>query len=393
MSKRDYYEILGVERQADAGQLKSAYRKLALQYHPDRNPNDPAAAEQFKEASEAYAVLSDPEKRARYDRFGHAGVGSSPGGGGFGFDPSSFDLSDLFGEIFGGFGGGTGGGPSPGSDLMYRMEISFSDAAFGVEAPLVLSRLERCATCQGSGAEKGTKPKTCPDCRGTGRQRFSQGFLTVARPCGNCRGEGKIIEKPCADCAARAGGGAAATSRSGFPRASRPEAGSAFRARGTPGPNGGPAGDLYVVLTVADHDVFAREGDDIVLLLEVPFPTLVLGGEMTVPTLEEPEKISIPSGTRVGSEIRLRGKGFGRLGQRGRGRPRRPRVAPRSRIALRGGKRPSPQVRRDDGRARRAPGSSRKSEEDLFLAVSCESSVVSSQLSGWEPRQELRTDN
>jgi molecular chaperone DnaJ len=319
MAKRDYYEILGVERQADAGQLKSAYRRLALQHHPDRNPNDPAAAEHFKEASEAYAVLSDPEKRSRYDRFGHAGVGSSSGGGGFGFDPSSFDLSDLFGEIFGAFGGTGGGGPSPGSDLMYRMEISFADAAYGVEAPLVLSRLERCATCQGSGAEKGTKPKTCPDCRGAGRQRFSQGFLTVTRPCGNCHGEGKIIENPCADCE---GEGRRRESRDLKIRIpAGVETGSRLRlsGEGDAGANGGARGDLYVVLTVADHDVFAREGDDIVLLLEVPFPTLVLGGEMTVPTLEEPERISIPSGTRVGSEIRLRGKGFGRLGQRGRG--------------------------------------------------------------------------
>ncbi len=318
MPKRDYYEILGVERQADAAQLKSAYRKLALQHHPDRNPNDPAASENFKEASEAYAVLSDPDKRARYDRFGHQGVGSSSGGG-FGFDPSSFDLSDLFGELFGGMGGAGSAGPIQGSDLMYRMEISFSDAAFGVEAPLVLARLERCSTCEGSGAEKGTKPKTCAVCRGAGRQRFSQGFLTVTRPCGNCRGEGKIIEKPCTDCR---GEGRRRESRDlKIKIPAGVETGSRLRlaGEGDAGGNGGPRGDLYVVLTVAENDVFAREGDDVVLSLEVPFPTLVLGGEMTVPTLEAPERISIPAGARVGSEIRLRGKGFGRLGQRGRG--------------------------------------------------------------------------
>ncbi len=318
MAKRDYYEILGVERQADAAQLKSAYRKLALQHHPDRNPNDPAASEKFKEASEAYAVLSDPDKRARYDRFGHQGVGSASGGG-FGFDASSFDLSDLFGELFGGMSGGGGGGPSQGSDLMYRMEISFSEAAFGVESPLVLSRLERCSTCEGSGAEKGTKPKTCPVCRGAGRQRFSQGFLTVTRPCGNCRGDGKIIEKPCGECD---GEGRRRESRDLKIRIpAGVETGSRLRlaGEGDAGGNGGPRGDLYVVLTVSEDEVFAREGDDVVLSLEVPFPTLVLGGEMTIPTLEQPEKISIPPGARVGSEIRLRGKGFGRLGQRGRG--------------------------------------------------------------------------
>ncbi len=207
MSKRDYYEVLGVTRNADEAQLKSAYRKLALAHHPDRNPSDPEAAEKFKEASEAYAVLCDPEKRARYDRFGHSGVGSGAGGfGGFsGFDAAGFgDLSDLFNGIFGfasgaGFGGGAAG-PMAGSDLVYRMEISFRDAAFGVEAPISISRLERCEDCAGAGAEAGTRPKTCPGCRGSGRQRFQQGFLTVTRACTVCRGEGRVIEKPCKPC-------------------------------------------------------------------------------------------------------------------------------------------------------------------------------------------------
>src|SRR5262245_50555109 len=185
MSKRDYYEVLGVRRDADDAALKSAYRKLALAHHPDRNPNNPAASEKFKEASEAYAVLSDPEKRARYDRLGHAGVGGAGGFGGFpGFDAAGFgDLSDLFNGIFGfatggGFGGGPAG-PQGGSDLVYRMEISFRDAAFGVEAPIAASRLESCEDCEGTGSESGTKPKTCPVCRGSGRQRLQQGFLMV----------------------------------------------------------------------------------------------------------------------------------------------------------------------------------------------------------------------
>jgi molecular chaperone DnaJ len=321
MPKRDYYEILGVSRDADNGVLKSAYRKLALQYHPDRNPNDPAAAERFKEASEAYAVLSDVEKRGRYDQFGHAGVGGAGGPGGFGFDVSGFgDLSDLFGEIFG-FSSGGRGRPTGGSDLLYQMEISFRDAMFGVEAPLLLSRLETCDTCSGSGAEAGSRPKTCPVCRGTGRQRFNQGFLTVARPCGSCRGEGTIIEKPCADCR---GDGRRRKSRNLQIRVpAGVESGSRLRlaGEGDAGPNGGPAGDLYVNLSVAEHEFFLREGDDLVLPLDVPFPTLVLGGDMAVPTLDgdDPERISIPAGTRVGAEIRLRGKGFGRLGRRGRG--------------------------------------------------------------------------
>ena len=318
--KRDYYEILGVSRDAENGVLKSAYRKLALQYHPDRNPNDPQASERFKEASEAYAVLSDPEKRSRYDQFGHTGVGGA-GAGGFGFDPSAFgDLSDLFGEIFG-FASGGRGRPAAGSDLLYQMQISFRDAVFGVEAPLLLSRLEGCSKCQGSGAADGSKGKTCSVCRGTGRQRFNQGFLTVARPCGNCRGEGTVIEKPCADCA---GEGRRRQSRNLQIRVpAGVESGSRLRlgGEGDAGPKGGPAGDLYVHLTVEDHEVFGREGDDVVLTAEVPFPTLVLGGEIDVPTLEtdSTERIAIPPGARLGSEIRLRGKGFGRLGRRGRG--------------------------------------------------------------------------
>lgn len=316
--KRDYYEVLGVRREADPQQLKSAYRKLALEHHPDRNPHDPHAAEKFKEASEAYAVLSDPEKRARYDRLGHAGVSS--GGSPFGFDPSSFgDFSDLFGEIFGFSMGGGQARRASGSDLVYRIEISFRDAAVGVEAPLVLSRLEPCERCTGSGAEPGSRPRTCQACAGRGRQRLTQGFLSVTRPCPICRGEGRIIEKPCRDCR---GEGRTRGSRELTIRIpAGVETGSRLRlaGEGDAAPAGGARGDLYVVLTVAEDEVFSRDGDDVVLSLELPFPTLVLGGEVTVPTLDESEKIRIPSGSPVGSEVRLRGKGFGRLGERGRG--------------------------------------------------------------------------
>jgi molecular chaperone DnaJ len=321
---RDYYEILGVGRQAESVELKSAYRKLALQHHPDRNPNNPDAAEKFKEASEAYAVLSDPEKRARYDRFGRAGLGGGAGFGGFsGFDPSVFaDFSDLFGGLFGfaaggGFGGA--GGPAAGSDLVYRMEISFRDAAFGIEAPIAISRLERCEACEGSGAAPGTKPRTCPSCGGRGRQRLSQGFLTVTRPCGHCRGAGRIIENPCTACR---GEGRRRDKKDLIIRIpAGVESGSRLRltGEGDVGPSGGPAGDLYVVLTVAEDEIFTREGDDVVVRLDLPFPTLVLGGQVEVPTLDGEETLRVEPGTAVGSELRLRGKGIGRLGRSGRG--------------------------------------------------------------------------
>jgi molecular chaperone DnaJ len=320
MTQRDYYEILGVGREADAVELKSAYRKIALTYHPDRNPNNPDAAEKFKEASEAYAVLSDAEKRERYDRLGHAGLG---GGAGFGagFDASAFaDLSELFGGLFGfASGGGAPAGPMSGSDLVYRMEISFRDAAFGVEAPIAISRLERCDPCRGSGAESGSRPKTCPACGGRGRQRLSQGFLVVTRPCSRCGGDGKIIEKPCPACGGE--GRRRGKKDLSLRIPGGVETGSRLRltGEGDAGPNGGPAGDLYVVLTVARDDTFAREGDDIVVELELPFPTLVLGGEVEVPTLEGPERMTVPPATVVGEQLRLKGRGMGRLSRGGRG--------------------------------------------------------------------------
>ena len=321
--KRDYYEVLGVSRDADDSALKSAYRKLALMYHPDRNPNNPEASDKFKEASEAYAVLCDSEKRARYDRLGHAGVSGQPGfGGGYGFDASAFgDLSELFNGIFGfasGFGGGPAG-PVGGSDLVYRMEIAFRDAAYGVEAPIAISRLEPCEPCAGSGAAAGTRAKTCPTCRGTGRQRVSQGFLTVTRPCGHCRGEGRVIESPCRECGGE--GRRRAKKELTIRIPAGVESGSRLRltGEGDAGPNGGPAGDLYVVLTVADDEVFERDGDDVVVRADLPFPTLALGGSVEIPTLEEAEKIGIDAGTQPGAELRLRGRGFGRLGRSGRG--------------------------------------------------------------------------
>ncbi len=324
MERRDYYEILSVTRDADAVALKSAYRKLALTYHPDRNPNNPDASEKFREASEAYAVLSDPDKRVRYDQFGHAGSNAGSGGGFGGFDPSAFsDFSDLFSGLFGfASGAGFGGGPAvpmAGSDLVYRMEIAFRDAAFGVEAPIAISRLERCGPCEGVGAESGSRPRTCPVCRGSGRQRLSQGFLTVMRPCSQCQGEGRIIEKPCRVC--RGEGRMRAKKDLTIRIPAGVESGSRLRltGEGDAGPNNGPAGDLYVVLTVDEDEIFSREGDDVVARVDLPFPTLVLGGEIPVLTLDGEEKVSIAPGTAAGSELRLKGRGMGRLGRSGRG--------------------------------------------------------------------------
>ena len=320
-TRRDYYEILEVSREAGVTELKSAYRRLALKYHPDRNPNDPEAGEKFKEASEAYAVLSDPEKRQRYDLHGRSGVGGAAGGfGGFGgFDPSVFgDFSDLLGDLFG-FSAGRERRQA-GSDLVYRMEITLKDAAFGVDAPIAISRLEACEVCHGSGAEAGSSPVTCPTCRGRGRQRMSQGFLMVTRPCPQCGGEGRIIEKPCRKC--RGEGRQRQSRKLDIRIPPGVETGSRLRltGEGDAGPSGGSAGDLYVVLTVAAHEVFERAGDDVVLPLNLPFPTLVLGGEVSVPTLDgEAEKVAIPSGTAAGSEIRIKGRGLGRLGRKGRG--------------------------------------------------------------------------
>jgi molecular chaperone DnaJ len=319
-SRRDYYEVLSVSRSAGAQELKSAYRRLAREFHPDRNREDPQASERFKEASEAYAVLSDPEKRERYDRLGHAGVGGAgAGAGGFGFDPTIFaDFSDLFGDLFG-FSGArdrqTGG-----SDLVYRMDITLKDTAFGVEAPIVVSRLERCEPCKGSGAEPGSRPTMCTTCGGRGRQRTSQGFLMITRPCPNCGGDGKVIEKPCREC--RGDGRTRGSRKLEIRIPPGVETGSRLRlaGEGDAGPTGGPPGDLYVVLTVLPQEPFEREGDDLVLRLDLPFPTLVLGADVSVPTLEgEPATVTIAAGTQAGSEIRLRGRGVGRLGRSGRG--------------------------------------------------------------------------
>ena len=326
MSKRDYYEVLGVDRQASEQQIKSAYRKLALKHHPDRNPGDAKAEETFKEAAEAYAVLADAQKRSLYDRFGHAGVNASAGGPGF--DPTIFaDFSDIFsglGDMFGfgdilGGGRRRRGGPQRGSDLRYDLEITFEESAEGTETSIVVPREETCETCSGSGAAPGTHAETCAQCRGTGQLRYQQGFLTVARPCSNCRGTGKTISKPCTTC--RGEGRIARERKLTVKIPAGIATGQQLRlmGEGEHGTAGGPPGDLYVVVHVQEHPFFHREGDDLYCELPIHFPTLALGGAVRVPTLDEAEDLSIPAGTQPGARFRLRGKGMPNVNGRGHG--------------------------------------------------------------------------
>jgi molecular chaperone DnaJ len=326
VSKRDYYEVLEVERQATDQQIKSAYRKLALKYHPDRNPGDHKAEEKFKEAAEAYAVLADAQKRSLYDRFGHAGVNANAGGGA-GFDPTIFaDFSDIFsglGDMFG-FGDILGGrrrrgGPQRGSDLRYDLEITFDESAAGTETAVVVPREETCETCTGSGAAPGTTAETCAQCRGTGQLRYQQGFLTVARPCSTCRGTGRTIAKPCTTC--RGLGRVAHERKLTVKIPAGIATGQQLRlsGEGEHGVGGGPPGDLYVVVHVQEHPFFHREGDDLYCELPIHYPTLALGGSVKVPTLNGREDLSIPSGTQPGARFRIRGKGMPNVSGRGHG--------------------------------------------------------------------------
>jgi molecular chaperone DnaJ len=324
VTKRDYYEILGVERGAADQDIKSAYRKLALKYHPDRNPGDKSAEEKFKEAAEAYAVLADSDKRAAYDRFGHAGL--SGAGGPQGFDPEIFsDFGDILGGLgdffgFGDiFGGRRRGGAHRGADLRYDLEIAFEDAAKGTETTIQIPREETCETCKGSGAAPGSSPEVCRQCGGHGQLRYQQGFFTVARTCGMCRGNGRVITKPCADCR---GAGRQAREKKLTVRIP-PGIASGQRLRlygeGEHGHGGGPAGDLYVVVHVAEHPVFRRDADHLYCEMAVPFPTLALGGAISVPTLDGEASVEIPSGTQPGTAFRVRGKGMPSVSGRGQG--------------------------------------------------------------------------
>lgn len=325
MSKRDYYEVLGVARTASDQEIKSAYRKLALKYHPDRNQGDTQAEERFKEAAEAYAVLADAQKRAAYDRYGHAGVGA---GAGAGFDPTIFaDFNDIFGNLgdmfgFGDlFGGGRRrGGPQRGADLRYDLEISFEESARGSETTIQIPREETCETCKGSGSAPGSSPEVCSQCQGRGQLRFQQGFLTIARPCHVCHGTGRVITKPCPEC--RGAGRTEQDRRITVKIPAGIASGQRLRLynEGEHGAAGGPPGDLYVVVHVREHPFFQREGNDLYCEAPVNFPTLALGGEIRIPTLLDGEEtLAIPAGTQAGARFKIRGKGIPSVSGRGKG--------------------------------------------------------------------------
>jgi molecular chaperone DnaJ len=323
VSKRDYYEVLGVTKTATEVEIKSAYRKLAIKHHPDKNPGDKASEDKFKEAAEAYAILADVDKRHMYDRFGHAGLG----GAATGFDPTVFTgfedvlggLGDIFGfgDIFG--GGRRRGGPQRGSDLRYDLEISFDESARGAETSIQIPRQEACDTCGGSGAAPGTKPTTCTQCQGRGQVRFQKGPFMMARTCGTCRGTGSIIATPCTNC--RGAGRVRKEKKISVRIPAGIATGQQLRVsgEGEAGTSGGPAGDLYVVIHVQEHAYFQRENNDLFVDVPLNFTTIALGGDIMIPTLEGEEAFPVPEGTQSGETFRLRGRGMPDVSGRGRG--------------------------------------------------------------------------
>ncbi|WP_312303451.1 molecular chaperone DnaJ [Pulveribacter sp.] len=317
MSKRDFYEILGVPKNASDDELKKAYRKLAMKHHPDRNQGDAAkkAEESFKEAKEAYEILSDPQKRAAYDQYGHAGVDPNMRGGmgsaeGFGGFAEAF--GDIFGDMFGGQRGGARGGRQVyrGNDLSYAMEITLEEAAAGKEAQIRIPSWESCETCHGSGAKPGTSAKTCGTCQGSGAVQMRQGFFSVQQTCPHCRGTGKIIPEPCTTCHGQGRVKKQKTLEVKIPAGIDDDMRIRSTGNGEPGTNGGPPGDLYIEIRIKKHDIFERDGDDLHCEVPVSFTTAALGGEIEVPTLAGKAAIDIPEGTQAGKQFRLRGKGI-----------------------------------------------------------------------------------
>lgn len=313
MAKRDYYEVLGVSKDVSAAELKKAYRRVAMKHHPDRNPGDKASEDKFKEASEAYEVLSDAQKRAAYDQFGHAGVDQSGGMGGGaagagGFGSFSDIFGDVFGDIFGG-GGGRRGGPSRGADLRYNLELSLEDAVKGTSVQIKVPTLVACDTCDGSGAKRGSSPKTCTTCGGMGQVRMQQGFFSVQQACPTCRGKGTIITDPCGSCHGQ--GRKEQTKTLSVKVPAGVDTGDRIRlsGEGEAGAEGGPAGDLYVEVHVKRHEIFERDGADLYCEVPVDFVDAALGGELEVPTLDGRVKLKVPAETQTGKLFRLRGKG------------------------------------------------------------------------------------
>ncbi|MDE2624314.1 MAG: molecular chaperone DnaJ [Betaproteobacteria bacterium] len=315
MSKRDYYEVLGVNRDASEEEIKKAYRKLAMKYHPDRNPDNAKAEGQFKEAKEAYEILSDSDKRAAYDRYGHAGVDpnqAGPGGPGFGGMGGGFAdaFGDIFGDLFGAGGRGRQGGVYRGADLRYNLEISLEEAARGTETQIRIPTMETCDTCKGSGARPGSSPTTCGTCGGQGQVRMQQGFFSIQQTCPACHGSGKTIAHPCPEC-----NGAGRTKRyktlavkipAGIDQGDRVR----LSGEGEHGVAGGPPGDLYVVVQIRPHPMFERDGADLHCEMPISFGVAALGGEIEIPTLEGHAKLKIPVETQTGQAFRLRGKGI-----------------------------------------------------------------------------------
>lgn len=332
-TKRDYYEVLGVERGASEDEIKRAYRKLAVKVHPDKNPGDPQAEDKFKELGEAYDVLMDANKRAAYDRYGHAAF--AQGTGGFGRGGGFHDPFDIFREVFGGGAGGMGGGifetffgggatvdregRQRGSDLRYDMQITLEEAAFGTEKEIEVRKLDACEKCDGKGAEEGSRAINCPTCGGRGQVISSRGFFQVSQTCPRCRGAGQIIEKPCRACGGE--GRLELTSRIKLKIPAGIADGSRLRSsqNGEAGIRGGPPGDLYVVIHVKEHEIFQRDEDDLYCELPVPFTVAALGGEVAVPTLEGKANLKVPAGTQSGQVFKLRGKGIANVNGRERG--------------------------------------------------------------------------
>ena len=323
MARRDYYEILGVSRDVGEAELKKAYRAKAMADHPDRNPDDPAAEERFKETSEAYAVLSDPEKRNAYDRFGHAGVGAGAGGGfqDFGDLGNFSDLfSDLFGDIFGGGGGRGGRGRGQrGADLRYNLEIELADVVEGIQRQIKIPKMRTCETCSGSGAEAGTHPETCDSCQGSGQMILQQGFFRISRPCDQCGGAGEVIRHRCSDC--RGAGRIEQEQTISITIPPGVDEGTRLRlnGEGQAGISGGSPGDLYVVISIKGDERFERQGGDLHYAAPISFPQATLGAEVEVETLEGKAQLAIPAGTQSGKVLRMRGKGVPTLRSSGRG--------------------------------------------------------------------------
>jgi molecular chaperone DnaJ len=323
MTKRDYYEILGLPQTASNEEIKKNYRKIAMQSHPDKNPGDKKAEERFKEAAEAYEVLSDKQKREIYDHYGHEGLSNSGFRGFSGFDDIFTNFSDIFEDVFG-FGNARGRGRSrsaarAGADLRYDLKISFLEAAFGLTTTIDLEKLNTCSKCHGSGAAAGSSPETCRTCQGRGQVLQSSGFFTISSTCPHCGGHGKVIAKPCSHCRGMGKEKIAKSVQLKIPAGVETGSRLRLRSEGEAGDQGGPSGDLYVFLHVEDHDFFVRSGDDIICRVPISFVQAALGATIEVPTLEEKEKIKIPKGTQNGKTLRLKGKGIPHIRGYGRG--------------------------------------------------------------------------